>query len=89
MLPLALLVMLAMALPSVGGWGLREGAAAWAFGAAGLDAGQGVETAVVYGVIVLVASLPGAAVLMLEWFGRTRRPWRPETPLTGSRTARA
>ena len=39
MLPLALLVMLAMVLPSVGGWGPREGAAAWAFGAAGLGAG--------------------------------------------------
>ena len=35
MLPLALLVMLAMVLPSVGGWGPREGATAWVFGAAG------------------------------------------------------
>ena len=68
MLPLALLVMLAMALPSVGGWGPREGAAAWAFGAAGAGAQHGVETAVVYGVMVLVASLPGAAVLLVAWF---------------------
>ena len=36
MLPLALLVMMAMVLPSVGGWGPREGVTAWAFGAAGL-----------------------------------------------------
>jgi uncharacterized membrane protein YbhN (UPF0104 family) len=64
MLPLALLVMQAAALPNVGGWGPREGVTAWAFGAAGLSASLGVATAVVYGVMVLVASLPGAAVLV-------------------------
>ena len=64
MLPLALLVMLAAALPNVGGWGPREGVTAWAFAAAGLGASLGVATAVVYGVMVLVASLPGAAVLV-------------------------
>jgi hypothetical protein len=37
---------------------------AWAFGAAGLSASLGIATAVVYGVMVLVASLPGAAVLV-------------------------
>jgi len=78
MLPLALLVMLAMTLPSIGGWGPREGAAAWAFGAAGLGAQHGVETAVVYGVLVLVASLPGAAVLVMAWFRGTRPPWVAE-----------
>ena len=72
MLPLALLVMLAMTLPSIGGWGPREGAAAWAFGAAGLGSQLGVETAVVYGVLVLVASLPGAGVLVVAWFRQTR-----------------
>ena len=41
MLPIALLVMLAMVLPSVGGWGPREGVTAWAFGAAGLGVQQG------------------------------------------------
>ena len=62
-LPLALLAMLAMVLPSVAGWGPREGATAWVFGAAGLGSGLGVATAVVYGVMALVASLPGALVL--------------------------
>jgi glycosyltransferase 2 family protein len=57
-----------MTLPSIGGWGPREGAAAWVFGAAGLGAQLGVETAVVYGVLVLVSSLPGAAVLVVAWF---------------------
>jgi hypothetical protein len=78
MLPLVLLVMLAMTLPSVGGWGPREGASAWAFGAAGLGAQQGIETAVVYGVMVLVATLPGAAVLVVAWFRGTHPPWVPE-----------
>jgi glycosyltransferase 2 family protein len=81
MLPLALLVMLAMVLPSVGGWGPREGATAWVFGAAGLGAAQGVATAVVYGVMVLVASLPGAAFLVVPWLRRIRPPGRPEPPL--------
>jgi glycosyltransferase 2 family protein len=67
LVPLALLVLLAMSLPvSVGGWGPREGAAAWAFGAAGPGAAQGITTAVVYGVMALVACLPGAAVLVAD-----------------------
>jgi uncharacterized membrane protein YbhN (UPF0104 family) len=81
LLPLALVAMTAMVLPNVGGWGPREGVTAWAFGAAGLGAGQGVATAVVYGVMVLVASLPGAAVLVVAWFRRTRPPRRDEPPL--------
>ena len=80
MLPLALLVLLAMVLPSVGGWGPREGMTAWVFGAAGLGAAQGVATAVVYGVLVLVASLPGAAFLVAGWFRRSRSPGRSEPP---------
>jgi glycosyltransferase 2 family protein len=68
--PLALLAMLAMVLPSVAGWGPREGATAWAFAAAGLGAGLGVATAVVYGAMVLVASLPGALVLLAAWVPR-------------------
>lgn len=62
-----LLALLAMALPlSLAGWGPREGVAAWAFGAAGLGAAQGVTTAVAYGVLSLVACLPGAAVLIRD-----------------------
>jgi hypothetical protein len=80
MLPLALLVLLAMVLPSVAGWGPREGGAAWAFSAAGIGAAQGVATAVVYGVMVLVASLPGAGVLVVAWLhGRSRRTRSADT----------
>ena len=70
MLPLALLVLAAAALPNVGGWGPREGVTAWVFAAAGLGASRGVATAVVYGVMVFVASLPGAAVLVAAWVRR-------------------
>jgi uncharacterized membrane protein YbhN (UPF0104 family) len=70
LVPLALLAMLAMVLPSVAGWGPREGATAWSFAAAGLGAAQGVATAVVYGVMVLVANLPGALVLVTAWLPR-------------------
>jgi len=76
LLPIAVLAMLAMVLPSVAGWGPREGVTAWAFGAAGLGVQQGVATAVVYGVMVLVASLPGAIVLLVAWFRGTRLPAR-------------
>jgi hypothetical protein len=65
LLPLALLVLLGAALPNVGGWGPREGVTAWAFAAAGLGASLGVATAVLYGVMVFVATLPGAAVVLL------------------------
>jgi uncharacterized membrane protein YbhN (UPF0104 family) len=71
LLPLALLVLAAAALPNIGGWGPREGMAAWAFAAAGIGASLGVATGVVYGVMVFVASLPGAAVLLA-----TAAPWR-------------
>jgi hypothetical protein len=80
MLPLALLAMAVMVVPSVGGWGPREGATAWAFGAAGLGAGRGVTTGVVYGVMVLVACLPGAAVLVISWARRTRFRPRSDRP---------
>ena len=77
MVPIALIVLWAGVLPSVGGWGPREGLTAWVFGAAGLGAGRGVATAVVYGVMVLVACLPGAAVLVVAWFTGTRRTKLP------------
>jgi uncharacterized membrane protein YbhN (UPF0104 family) len=70
LLPLALIALLAMVLPSIGGWGPREGATAWVFAAAGLGADRGAATAVAFGVLVLAASLPGALVLVWGWFPR-------------------
>lgn len=88
LLPLALLVLLAMSVPTnIGGWGPREGAAAWAFAAAGLGAAQGVTTAVVYGVLAFVACLPGAGVLVAaEWSRRSAAP-RPRWSVPAAATA--
>jgi uncharacterized membrane protein YbhN (UPF0104 family) len=81
LVPLTLLALLAMGLPlNVGGWGPREGVAAWAFGAAGLTATQGVSTAVVYGALVLVSALPGAIVLIAP---RIIRMWRTAVTASG------
>jgi uncharacterized membrane protein YbhN (UPF0104 family) len=75
LLPLAVLALLAMGLPlNVGGFGPREGVTAWAFAAMGLGAGAGLATAIVYGVLSFVASLPGAAVLVARWYQGLRRP---------------
>jgi uncharacterized membrane protein YbhN (UPF0104 family) len=63
--PLGLLALLAMGIPAnVGGFGPREGMAAWSFGAAGLGAAQGVAAGTAYGVLVLAAALPGLFVLL-------------------------
>ncbi len=71
LLPLAVFVLLAMSVPAnIAGWGPREGAAAWAFSAAGLGAAQGVSAAVVYGVLSFAACLPGAAVMVADWARR-------------------
>ncbi|MBA4865630.1 flippase-like domain-containing protein [Streptomyces sp. PSKA54] len=76
LVPLAVLALIAMALPlNVGGWGPREGVTAWAFGAAGLGSTQGLTVSVVYGVLAFAAGLPGAGVLLGRWLARvgTRR----------------
>ncbi|HEX2299612.1 MAG TPA: lysylphosphatidylglycerol synthase domain-containing protein, partial [Pseudonocardiaceae bacterium] len=66
LLPLLVPALLVMGLPiNIGGWGPREAVTAVVFGAAGLGATQGLTAAVVYGVLSLVACLPGAGVLLL------------------------
>ena len=61
-----MLVLLATAVPTnVGGWGPREGVAAWAFGAAGLGAAQGVATTTVYAVLSLAAISPAVPLLVI------------------------
>jgi glycosyltransferase 2 family protein len=71
--PLLVVSLLSMSVPlSVGGWGPREATTAVAFGVAGLGADTGLATAVAYGVLALVSTLPGLAVLVL----RRTAPWR-------------
>jgi hypothetical protein len=84
LLPVAVLALLAMALPNIGGWGPREGVTAWAFSAAGLGAGHGAATAVTFGILVLAASLPGALVLVV---GRASPAVRARPERTGRRYA--
>ncbi len=87
LVPLTALVLLAMAVPlNVGGWGPREGIAAWAFAAAGLGAHQGVAAATAYGVMGLVATLPGGIVLAAERI-RRRTSRRTEARAGVSSTA--
>ncbi|MFD2082854.1 Lysylphosphatidylglycerol synthase TM region [Actinopolymorpha cephalotaxi] len=64
LVPIAVLALMVMGLPlNVGGWGPREAFLALAFGAVGLGARQGVAISVAYGVLTLIACLPGIAVL--------------------------
>ena len=88
LVPLMVLTLIVMGLPlNIGGWGPREGFAALAFGAVGLGAASGVSTAVVYGVLALVASLPGVVVLLVraDIRGRTRPARRAQPCLSGPR----
>lgn len=71
LVPLVLLVLVAAAIPAnIAGFGPREGAAAWAFEAAGLGAGQGVAASIAYGILTLLATTPGAALLLHDWLRR-------------------
>jgi glycosyltransferase 2 family protein len=74
LLPLALVVLMAAAIPlNVAGWGPREGAAAWVFSATQWGAGAGAAVATAFGVLTLVAVLPGAVVLFAgRWQPRPR-----------------
>ncbi|WP_373873038.1 lysylphosphatidylglycerol synthase transmembrane domain-containing protein [Actinoplanes palleronii] len=73
--PMLLLALLAMGIPlNVGGWGPREGVLAWAFGAAGLSAEQGVTIAVAYGICAFVAAAPGLVVVVVRAVRKARRP---------------
>ncbi|MHC1559982.1 lysylphosphatidylglycerol synthase domain-containing protein [Actinomycetospora sp. C-140] len=67
LVPLLVLSLLAAGLPlNLAGWGPREATAAVAFGAAGLGAGTGLAVSVAFGVLTLVSTLPGLAVLVLR-----------------------
>ena len=86
LLPLALLVLVSAGLPlNIAGWGPREGAAAWVFGAAGLGAGVGVSTAAVVGVLALVSSLPGAVLVVGGAALRRRGPTNGQQPVSSQR----
>jgi GTP cyclohydrolase II len=78
LIALLMVVQIAAGIPlSVGGWGPREGIAAWAFAAAGLGAANGVTVATLYAVLMLVAVAPGAGLLLRDAVRRRRGRGHP------------
>lgn len=76
---LAPLMLVAASVPSFfGGWGIREGACALLFAAAGMPQSAGVAVSVIYGVFSLVISLPAVVVLLFDRQGNVpggEAPW--------------
>jgi uncharacterized membrane protein YbhN (UPF0104 family) len=73
LLVLLMVVQTATVIPlGVGGWGLREGVAAWAFAAAGFGAATGITIATLYAVLMLIAVAPGAGLLVGDAVRRRR-----------------
>jgi uncharacterized membrane protein YbhN (UPF0104 family) len=78
---LLMVVQTAMVIPfSVGGWGPREGVAAWAFAAAGFGAASGITVTTLYAVIALIAVSPGAVLLVADLARRSARRRRVSPP---------
>jgi uncharacterized membrane protein YbhN (UPF0104 family) len=78
LLALLMVVQAAMVIPlSVGGWGLREGVAAWAFAVAGFGAAAGVTIATLYAVLMLAAVSPGGGLLLRDAVRRRRDKAQP------------
>jgi hypothetical protein len=78
LLVLLMVVQVAAVIPlNVGGWGIREGAAAWAFAAAGFGAATGVMIASLYAVLMLIAVAPGAGILLGDAVRHRRHQGRP------------
>ena len=67
LIALLMVIQIAAGIPlNIGGWGPREGAAAWAFAAAGLGAANGVTVSTLYAVLMLAAVTPGAGLLLKD-----------------------
>jgi len=84
--PLVAPVLMTMLFPvTVAGWGVREGAAALLWSAAGLTAEDGVAVSMAYGLLVLAAALPGVATLTVPRPRGTADPGRRgDRPRAGS-----
>ncbi len=64
LLPIGALVLLGAAIPlNLAGWGPREGVAVWAFTVFGSTAAVGLTVSVTFGVLAMVATLPGLLFL--------------------------
>jgi len=64
---LSMLIQAATAIPiNIGGWGPREGMAAWSLAAAGFGASTGVTVTTLFAVLALIAVAPGGLLLALD-----------------------
>ena len=64
---LAVIALAAASLPiNIGGWGPREAVSASAFAVIGLGAGAGLAASTAFGVLTVIAVLPGAAVMVVD-----------------------
>jgi uncharacterized membrane protein YbhN (UPF0104 family) len=69
------LVLLSMLIPlSIGGWGLREGAAVLLLPIAGASKGEALAASVAFGLGIVIATLPGLIALMRISSMRALRP---------------
>jgi uncharacterized membrane protein YbhN (UPF0104 family) len=79
LIALLMVIQIAAGIPlSIGGWGPREGAAAWAFAVAGLGAANGVTVSTLYALLMLIAVTPGAGLLLKDAARRHRGREHPE-----------
>lgn len=70
------LILSAMLIPlSVGGWGWREGAAAAMFPLIGATPSAGIATGIAYGVVMMIAALPG---LYVAWRSTVALTFTPQ-----------
>ena len=77
LLPLMLVALLAMSLPlNIAGWGPRRASRRGPSRRPGMQAGQGLTVAVLYGLLALIASLPGVAVLAVRYAAPRVTRWR-------------
>jgi uncharacterized membrane protein YbhN (UPF0104 family) len=78
LIALLMVIQIAAGIPlSIGGWGPREGAAAWAFAAAGFGAADGVTVSTLYALLMLAAVTPGAGLLLKDAVRRRRSREHP------------
>ncbi|GHA32975.1 hypothetical protein GCM10007989_31370 [Devosia pacifica] len=72
------LILSAMLIPAtISGWGYREGAAAALFPLVGLSAAAGLAASLVFGLVILAASLPGILVLFSRRAGKSASAANP------------
>jgi uncharacterized membrane protein YbhN (UPF0104 family) len=83
---IALVVLLAGSIPlNIGGWGLREGIAAWAFAVAGFGASTGVAASTLFGILAIIAVAPGLILTVASAVRVSRTPApAPALVLAGS-----